>query len=57
MVCRLVLENSDVAEPHNIRDRFDDAIAEGLPITARLSAPQRSDLSWTLWLGRQLIQR
>lgn len=33
---RLILENSGVAEPHNIRDRFEDAIADGHPITGRV---------------------
>lgn len=33
---RLILENSGVAEPHNIRDLFYDAALVGLPITKRI---------------------
>ena len=34
--CRLVLENSGVAEPHAIRDRFADAAAAGHPLLERI---------------------
>jgi hypothetical protein len=34
--CRIILENSGVAEPQNIRDQFNDAIADGHPITKRV---------------------
>lgn len=33
---RFVLENSGVAEPQKIRDKFSDAIAEGHPLTSRI---------------------
>ncbi|EFN50788.1 hypothetical protein CHLNCDRAFT_33359 [Chlorella variabilis] len=33
---RIILENSGVAEPQNIRDQFNDAVAEGNPLTRRL---------------------
>ena len=33
---RFVLENSGVAEPQNIRDKFSEAIAEGHPLMQRL---------------------
>ncbi|RMZ52016.1 hypothetical protein APUTEX25_001210, partial [Auxenochlorella protothecoides] len=32
---RIILENSGVAEPQNIRDQFNDAIAEGHPLMQR----------------------
>ncbi len=33
---RFVLENSGVAEPQNIRDKFNEAIADGNPLMQRL---------------------
>ncbi|KAL4855709.1 COBW domain-containing protein [Chlorella vulgaris] len=33
---RIILENSGVAEPQNIRDQFNDAIADGHPLTKRI---------------------
>lgn len=33
---RLVLENSGVAEPHALRDRFTDAVATGHPLMKRI---------------------
>jgi CobW/HypB/UreG, nucleotide-binding domain len=35
-VFRIILENSGVAEPQNIRDKFNDAIAADHPLTKRL---------------------
>ena len=35
-VCRFVLENSGVAEPQNIRDKFNEAIAIGHPLMSRI---------------------
>ena len=34
--CRFVLENSGVAEPQNIRDKFSEAIASGNPLMSRI---------------------
>jgi G3E family GTPase len=34
--CRIVLENSGVAEPQNIRDQFNEAIASGHPLMQRV---------------------
>lgn len=34
--CRIILENSGVAEPQNIRDQFNDAIAMGHPLMKRV---------------------
>lgn len=34
--CRIVLENSGVAEPHNIRDQFNEALAAGHPLMKRV---------------------
>ena len=31
-----MLENSGVAEPHNIRDKFNEAVAAGHPVTQRV---------------------
>ncbi len=36
IVCRFVLENSGVAEPQNIRDKFSEAIAMGNPLMSRI---------------------
>lgn len=33
---RIILENSGVAEPQNIRDKFNEAAAEGHPLLERL---------------------
>ena len=35
--CRFVLENSGVAEPQNIRDKFADAVATGAPCRCCIS--------------------
>ncbi len=34
--CRIVLENSGVAEPQNIRDKFGEAAAAGHPLLERI---------------------
>ena len=34
--CRIILENSGVAEPQNIRDQFNEAVAQGHPLTQRI---------------------
>jgi G3E family GTPase len=34
--CRIVLENSGVAEPQNIRDQFNEAAAAGHPLLKRV---------------------
>ena len=34
--CSIVLENSGVAEPQNIRDKFSEAVANGHPLATRL---------------------
>lgn len=34
--CRFVLENSGVAEPQNLRDKFNDALASGYPLMSRI---------------------
>lgn len=34
--CRIVLENSGVAEPQNIRDKMSEAEAEGHPVMDRV---------------------
>ena len=34
--CSIILENSGVAEPQNIRDQFNDAIALGDPLMKRI---------------------
>jgi G3E family GTPase len=34
--CRIVLENSGVAEPQNIRDLFNEAMAAGHPLMQRV---------------------
>lgn len=34
---RFVLENSGVAEPQNLRDKFNEAILEGHPVMTRIS--------------------
>lgn len=36
MICRFVLENSGVAEPQNLRDKFNEAIFEGHPVMTRI---------------------
>ena len=36
MCDRFVLENSGVAEPQKIRDKFSDAIADGHPLMSRI---------------------
>ena len=36
MNCRFVLENSGVAEPQNLRDKFNDAMASGHPLMSRI---------------------
>jgi G3E family GTPase len=36
LCCRIILENSGVAEPQNIRDAFNEAMALGNPITSRI---------------------
>lgn len=36
LCCRFVLENSGVAEPQNIRDKFSEAVQEGNPLASRL---------------------
>lgn len=33
---RIILENSGVAEPQNIRDQFNDAILDGVPLMKRV---------------------
>ena len=33
---RIILENSGVAEPQNIRDQFNEAVAQGHPLTQRI---------------------
>ena len=35
-ICRIVLENSGVAEPHNIRELFSDAEEGGHPLLSRV---------------------
>ena len=35
-VCRIILENSGVAEPQNIRDQFNDALASNHPLMKRI---------------------
>lgn len=34
--CRIVLENSGVAEPQNIRDKFTEAVEEGHELASRV---------------------
>lgn len=36
LCCRIVLENSGVAEPQNIRDQFNEAMAAGHPLMQRV---------------------
>lgn len=50
----IVLENSGVAEPQNIREQFAEAIAEGHPLTSRvyLSSLVRHCLLGVVLLGR-----
>ena len=36
LLLRIILENSGVAEPQNIRDKFAEAVAAGHPVMDRL---------------------
>lgn len=55
---RIILENSGVAEPQNIRDQFNDAIAEGHPLMQRCHLDTlitgTAGRSW--WVERQRMR-